>query len=216
MKFGTWTPSAREMVVSKNAKLFKRSGSIFLHIPKTAGVSVFKSVYGVDSLGHVPLIEYERYLGKESLDALYKFTFVRNPFTRLNSAYTYLAAGGRGRKSDLENQLKVNKYKDFEAFVHGILEDSDLQQIEHLIPQYEWLIDSENRIRLDLVCKMENLAENFRMVEKAIKVKSPLRHLNKSTSSKDVKLEEIYTSEMVDVVRTIYKRDLVEFNYDSY
>ena len=71
---------------------FYESKTIFIHIPKTAGISIIKSVYGDVTLGgHRSMYFYSRIfnLNKEKY---FSFCFVRNPFDRLYSSYKFYRA----------------------------------------------------------------------------------------------------------------------------
>ena len=103
---------------------------LFIHIPKAAGVSVHKTLFGIDSPGHhlTASIHKSRFSKKE-WDQTFKFTFVRNPYSRLYSAYNYLSQGGRRRDLDKEYQCKLNTYESFDAFVINGLEKSVNEKI---------------------------------------------------------------------------------------
>ncbi len=68
---------------------------IFVHIPKTAGISVSVSLLG-ESIGNMSAMYYRALFGKEDFRLYFKFAFVRNPFTRLISAFEFLKKGGGG------------------------------------------------------------------------------------------------------------------------
>jgi hypothetical protein len=65
---------------------------IFIHIPKTAGTSVARTLFGQGSR-HVPYFEYEKVNGRK-FNRYFKFAFVRNSWDRLVSTYFFLKKGG--------------------------------------------------------------------------------------------------------------------------
>lgn len=80
-----WLPGEREL------------GVIFTHIPKSAGTSIVDSLFGLKSR-HAPILRYAAYDEQKFSDS-FKFTFVRNPWSRIHSAYHYLhRAVGKGDK----------------------------------------------------------------------------------------------------------------------
>src|SRR3954465_5712000 len=66
---------------------------IFIHIPKTAGVSISKSLFG-NYTDHANIDWYLKHYEKRTVEQYYKVAFVRNPWDRLYSAYVFLRQGG--------------------------------------------------------------------------------------------------------------------------
>ncbi len=73
---------------------FYKTKTIFIHIPKTAGVSLLKAVYGDVSLEGHRSFYFNRIALKIKNEEYFSFAFVRNPFDRLHSTYLYLRKGG--------------------------------------------------------------------------------------------------------------------------
>ncbi len=69
-------------------------GCIFIHIPKCAGVSVCQSLFGNLGPGHLTLRQHQEVLDSRTFDSMFKFSFVRNPWDRLVSAFYFLKQGG--------------------------------------------------------------------------------------------------------------------------
>ncbi|WP_448570995.1 sulfotransferase family 2 domain-containing protein [Trichothermofontia sp.] len=98
-------------------KPFDDHRCIFFHIPKAAGISVAKSLFGSLGGGHVTAQRVVIIFSQHEFESYFKFTFVRNPWDRLLSAYNYIKAGGLlnvDRKWAVEN---IVPYKTFESFV---------------------------------------------------------------------------------------------------
>lgn len=97
---------------------------VFIHIPKCGGTSIEQSLIraggyesfppeelllyknrkpwkGPPSVGHLAANQYvsKGYLARSDWDNSFKFTVVRNPFSRLVSAYNYRGVSWRARNS---------------------------------------------------------------------------------------------------------------------
>ena len=75
-------------------KPFDQCGCIFIHIPKCAGVSVSKALFGNLAGGHSRVVDYQLVFNSNEYSNYFKFTFVRNPWDRLVSAFFFLKKGG--------------------------------------------------------------------------------------------------------------------------
>ena len=108
--------------------IFRNHNAIFFHVGKTAGNSVErmlvpvafhptksipKLLYGWDPkeriyLQHASCATVRRLVGEAVFDACFKFTVVRNPYTRILSVYSY------------NFRRKERRFKKFKAYVHAL------------------------------------------------------------------------------------------------
>ena len=96
---------------------FDRTRSIFVHIPKAGGVSVAISLYGNRAGSHTSVSGYQLVFSAAEFQSYFKFTFVRNPWDRLYSAYRFLSAGGMNDLDRSWSEKHLAGVEDFEAFV---------------------------------------------------------------------------------------------------
>jgi len=189
---------------------FYSTRTIFIHIPKTAGVSLVKSIFGHVTLeGHRSVSFYKQVFGTRYSD-FFTFTIVRNPWDRLYSAYKFLQKGGINIHDKNAFETHLSTYKDFEDFVLKGLNEKIIWEIMHLIPQYEFVCDKNGKIIVDYVGKFENLKESVDEINDILKLDFELKHHNK-TDNKDYK--DIYTTEMIEKVHQIYQKDIDIFEY---
>ena len=95
---------------------FSEKKQIFIHIPKTAGISVVKAFFrDVNLEGHRSVYFYKQVFGKD-LSEYFIFTFVRNPWDRLYSAYKFLQKGGINIHDKNAFDMYLSEYNDFEDF----------------------------------------------------------------------------------------------------
>jgi len=189
---------------------FNKRKIIFIHIPKTAGISLVKSIFGDVTLeGHRSVSFYKQVFGNRYSD-FFTFTIVRNPWDRLYSAYKFLEKGGMNihDKNAFETHLSI--YRDFEDFVLNGLNKKITLEIMHLIPQHEFVCDKNGKIIVDHIGRFENLNKSIEKINDILKSDFKLEHHNK-TDKKDYK--DIYTTKMIEKVHQIYQKDIDIFEY---
>ena len=189
---------------------FNNKKIIFIHIPKTAGISLVKSIFGDVTLeGHRSVSFYKQVFGSRYSD-FFTFTIVRNPWDRLYSAYKFLEKGGMNihDKNAFETHLSI--YRDFEDFVLNGLNEKIIWKITHLIPQHEFVCDKNGKIIVDHIGRFENLNKSIEKINDILKSDFKLEHHNK-TDKKDYK--DIYTTKMIEKVHQIYQKDIDIFEY---
>ena len=189
---------------------FYKSKTIFIHIPKTAGVSLLKAIYGDVTLeGHRSFYFNSIALNIKG-EKYFSFTFVRNPFDRLYSTYMFLKKGGMNHHDRLAFETHLSKFKDFKDFVLNGLDNKLIFQVTHLIPQHDYLCDERGRILVDFIGRFEKLEDDINLLSKELKKDIRLNHHNYS-NKKDYR--EVYTKEMIEKVYQIYQKDIDIFEY---
>lgn len=191
---------------------FKRKRIIFIHIPKAAGLSLYNALFNKDSFGHKTIRRYEDLMTPNEFDKCYKFTFVRNPYDRIHSAFYYLKAEGRGRPIDIDYSNELRNVATFEEFILDWLNVDNLYKMEHFSPQTFYLKDIKNEINFDFIGKFENIENDFRVVAKVLKVDEELSFLNKGKSIRS-SFEDEYSKQMINVVNELYHEDFEFLGY---
>ncbi len=186
---------------------------IFVHIPKTAGISVSVSLLG-KSIGNMSALYDQVLFGKKDFASYFKFSFVRNPFTRLISAYEYLKTGGGGA-SDVTNCQAVIHSTSLEDFVLNYLTPSTTKSNRYFRSQHQFVCDSANKILIDYVGRFETIDENYEFIRHKIRVGKPLQKLNITHTQKQ-SVKEYYANEaVVNKVISTYKKDFELFGYSK-
>ncbi len=171
--------------------LFIKKKCVFFHIPKTAGISISNSLFGDIKWGHRSVNFYKSHYGEKVFNSLYKFCFVRNPYDRLFSAYTFLKEGGVNNQ-DLEfSNSYLEEFASFDEFVLKGLEKEEIMNWVHFKPQYTFVCDENDNIVMDFIGKMENLKADFNTVCKHLNIESELQKLNMSSAKKNEFSEEV-------------------------
>lgn len=227
---------------------------VFVHIPKAAGQSVEKVFVeragltweqraplllrpndnpklGPPRLAHLTASEYVSlgYLSQAQYDALFSFSFVRNPWDRLVSEYNY------------RRQHKDAKYLcDFKTFLFNNFPtpaDDDYSRAKdyyrHVIPQADFLYDEHDNCLVDFIGRFESLQSDFDIVCQNLNLGSlTLPHFNKtqprgmraklkrllpSSSTKKPQRKhysDYYDLESKEYVAGLYRRDIELLNYE--
>jgi hypothetical protein len=219
---------------------------IFVHIPKAAGRSV--EMYfmnrlnldrddethrqqmllndnddparGTEKLSHLSASEYVDcgYISQQDFDNYFKFSFVRNPWSRLVSEYRY------------RNFLSHKSFKDF--VMHKLPKPGWDDKYRHVMPQSDMLYDNNGHLLVDFVGKFENLQRDFDQVciqlgfndsrlphinssdKKSRELRRKARnifHRNKESSLR--RYNEFYDEETRGYVAELYQADIKNFNY---
>jgi len=200
---------------------------VFVHVPKTGGLSVAAALRGVCE--PLRLLEGENYwvdvhgtarhyikrLGKPTWDRYFTFSFVRNPFDRLVSAFTYMAAGGNNPHDKALSERYLAPFQgDFGAFVREFIAADGHKRLFHFYPQTDFLCNSKGRLQVDEVRKFEDLQAGFDDICGRIGLpRYPLGHVNPTQSRSSRDYASYYDEEMRAIVEDKYRRDLKQFGY---
>ena len=190
---------------------FLKTQSIFVHITKTAGTSVAQSLYGQLPY-HYTSAQYRVIFGKRRFKDFYKFAFVRNPWDRLYSAYSYLKSGGWDKHDQAWADENIGGINSFNEFVLDWLNESKIHSHLHFKPQFEFLYDHKGNLLIDDLGYFETLEEDFRRLKKRVPGSKALQHKN-PTTRKINSYADTYTEEAKRKVEQLYKKDIETFGY---
>ena len=222
---------------------------IFIHIPKSAGQSIehlFLKLHGLtwksrsqlllrenkipdmgpSRLAHRYANEYIKhgYVNQENYEKYYKFSFVRNPWSRLVSEYKY--------------RNHQNKFSFKEFVLHNLPEQGMSDEYRHIVPQYDFLYSDNGHLMVNFIGKFETLQEDFNIVAKNLNLPianlpiANLPHINKSHQSgvkgrlhkiitqlkstnkpSSSNYREYYSDDLRKTVSKMYEKDIDIFKY---
>ncbi len=190
---------------SYNQKFAQSPDMVFIWIPKTAGQSVFNFLnqeLGMEKLktgnhalsfpnkgsvtfGHLHYLSLLEFgiVSEDFHNRAFKFSFVRNPYSRVASLYNYLT------RRDLIDGQCFDRFLD-SVFLRppvGLYNRIGLSQTN---PQTDWLMGDAGAFLVDMIFKVEDL-DGF------------ASYFEKQHSLKFVKLERLNASEQVITVDAI-------------
>lgn len=190
-------------------------GIFYNRVPKAANSSVISSIASMKYARDVPskeakkLFRYPSQLSNKEMlkfDSLYKFTFVRNPFSRTLSAYL-----------DKVERKAVRSAKDtsFEDFLQ-YLQAGGLYANAHWAPQSSILLIPPTAF--DFIGHIESLDRDLTTVLQRIQSSSTeldIKSVLSNATGADNKLQKYYTPDSVDIVRALYRQDFEILGYDD-
>ena len=152
----------------------------------------------------------------------FKFTFVRNPFSRLVSCYN-----DRVVLKDMGSYETCYHFKDypieippnisFSDFVHRVVDIPDYLADRHFKPQ-SYSIFRNNTITPDFIGKLESLSEDWKKLANMFELQDTIESLNRGTmksSQKKLDFRTFYDSQLVAMVYEKYKQDIERFGYQK-
>ncbi len=195
-----------------------------MHIPKTAGASIEKSLSELDETEDVSLmmqLKRERYIARtlsDNIDYLY-FMFVRNPYDRLVSVYRHsMRKRRRFPRLDFTNWLIA-----IEDFFKNKVDDGRLSTFDKRHARSQSLyIPEEGSMYFGttmktkpsnmVVGKFENLSDEYSNITKKIGKTLTLPHEDWGSKNK-VDINEYYTDHAREIVATLFSKDFNKFDY---
>lgn len=144
---------------------------------------------------HSKLIDYQKALGNELLENLFKFTTVRNPWDRMISSYF---SPHRGDVTWNKDQFKRLIFKVEPITSYLSLEHSD----DHTLPSFG---------NVDYFIRYENLSEDFNKACDCIGI--PRKLLATRNKSQRQPYEYYYDDELIELVHNRFSDEIEYFNY---
>lgn len=190
----------------------------------------------VDNESYVKDIKYKhtiRKLGKyryfyshqdiniEIMNNFFKFIFVRNPYTRLLSAYLYLKRKISETDNNTINMLTENPeyFTDFNIFVKNYKNVNNISFFHAFIPQFEHIIDFSNNCNFQFIGKTEQLNNDLIDIFTFLNIKNIANIFfnNKNNESEYEKnITQYYNEETFYFVNEFFKKDFEIFSYEKY
>ena len=192
---------------------------VFFHIGKTAGYSIEQSilpssrdyrVYDNDlvyGLRDGVMTQHARpsYVLKlrPDISEYFWFTFVRNPWDRMVSAYCYLKPHNDTMHGSFKNWLK--------SIEKGNRSGKGFPEGSHYHSQSSYFLDDRP---MNFTGRFENISDDWNALCKLLGIESELKNQNKSKFREKKHYSEFYDKESVGIVADLYKEDIERFAYE--
>lgn len=228
----------RKLVLNRLA-ISHKSKYGFFRIPKCANSTIVKNLvyydpnldyYDVDDSNEKPVSEqFKKKFDNTSLRTLlmlrfpkdyYLFTFVRNPYSRVLSAYLDKIVNRTNEKSydpvrKFIRNVSKNNELNFEGFIE-YLENKGLYQNPHWLPQTSML--PVKKEKLNFIGKVENINNDLpKLIDNIFGANTFKEEKQKNSGRTGAVnlIEKYYTKELAKRVYNLYRKDFEAFNYSK-
>lgn len=221
----TFTKINSEKLVSHKYKFS------YICVPKVATRSLLTALfrepkhdYGAELF---KITSFELFKKIPNFESYFKFSFVRNPFSRVVSCYLNKI---ENPKEDTIN-LILNKFEGldpnmpFDKFVEflGTEEGCDSNSDRHWLSQSEFLKNDKGEIFVDFIGRLENIDSDLQVLSTKLNVpeiKIPIINTrfkwngDKSDISDQYYYRKYYTDKTRKIIENRYEEDLNRFGYE--
>jgi len=205
---------------------------IFIHIPKTGGISVERTIH--EALGggdvvkfnelikipprptiktckglqiHSTMKDYRRYY-ENSLSEFYKFSIIRNPWRRMVSHYEYIVNPTWNKRIHEKNSMEFSTFVQLwkTKMIGYSMKDG-----------YKTFLDDGRGTQLNQIIKLENINEDLPSIGIDIDLEIKEVLYTNSTAQKYKIYEnwrDYYNPGLRDRVYDIFKEDIEKYNYE--
>lgn len=224
-----------------NTNISLRNRYAYFAVDKVANSSIKNALFSIEyaPVGKKPVTLYDERsspllspyqlpddLVREVLNSgnFFRFSFVRNPYSRLLSCYLdrILTASSKPRRqlnAYMQRRREPIDNVSFKQFIRNICEQQSIQQNSH------WRVQADDilfdLVDFDFIGKFESLWSDMAVASQRIwgEVRPEMANhgVNKSPQATNAgdKLRQYYDRELAEMVADRYRRDFEAFGYDT-
>ena len=179
---------------------------VFIHIPKAAGSSIYKSLQPdiIRYTKHCTALFIKNDLSDNEWDRLYKVTWIRNPWQRVVSLWKYTKKVG----------LPQHSINDFKVWLFDPKVDYHCQDEPYNrspLTALTYVSDLEGNIIVDFIGRLEYINEDVEKLNKELNKNFRVLHENNRNLGKNYK--EYYDDESSEYIADKSKWEIEKFGY---
>ncbi len=168
-------------------------------------VSRFENKYQTGGLQHLLAWQVREQVGRDIFRAYYKFAFVRNPWDRIVSQFSYMQ-----QRPDLMDYLGMTSDTEFKTYLELIR----LKEHVQWMPQVRFLLDHDGSVLVDRIGRLESFDEDCAQIFTALglPIDQLPGHVNRS---KRQAFHTYYSDdEAIEAVADIFSEDISFLGYE--
>ncbi len=193
-------------------KAYDDNKCIFIHIPKCGGISVGRALFNHYDGNHMNALTYQLAFSRSRYESYFKFSFVRNPWMRVASAYHYLRQFPMTQRDRIWAQANLPAYATLDDFVLGWITPQNVLTWEHFKPQHRFICSPSGQLKVDFVGRFERLEKDFAYVARRLGRNVALGHHNKTLRG-NYDYRNQFSVAAIERIANVYRRDIELFNY---
>ncbi|GCE90822.1 hypothetical protein MSKU15_2423 [Komagataeibacter diospyri] len=184
----------------KRADRVRACGVLFIHVPKNAGTSVARALYGMD-LGHETIRYFQRRM--PDLTGFPSFAILRDPVRRFMSAYRYACAGGSDTRHVAQGfRPTYMAFNGIDDALDHIAHVRSLYDMDHIFrPQTWYLTDAYGQVAVDRLFMLDDMSRIQDFVRNY--TSAPIGHVNAGGRDRS----EMPNADQIARIRQIYRQD---------
>lgn len=196
---------------------------IFIHIPKCGGTSIedviwpdtrkvsdlwmgniskYYNKYQTGGMQHLLAFYIRNEVGADVFDRYFKFTLVRNPWDKTISQYHHMRS-----RQDLREYIGMSKGDTLKKYLELIQKKNHVQW-EH---QYKFIYNDMGDVIVDCIGRFENYVNDVNKILSIIGLAG--KTIPHKMKSHHKPYHEYYDDESVEIVRSLYEKDIKIFGY---
>jgi hypothetical protein len=175
-----------------------KHNAVMIHIPRTGGMSRRRVIKGVPG-GHATAADYVKRLGLDKFESMFSFSFVRNPWDREVSNYTWL----RRKRKHLADRLSFHEWcKDWLDLWPWLKR-----------PQIDFLT-LDGTIVVNRIARFEAIGKEWQDIARRIGIRTLLLpHYHNRVDGRE-HYSTYYDDECRDLIATRYATDILTWGYE--
>ena len=188
-----------------------------------ADIKHMKDKHTIRKFGKYRYFYSHQNCNKEYMNNYFKFTFVRNPYSKLLSAYMYLKRRMENDNNTIRG-LKDNPdyYIDFKNFVKNYKNVNNISFYHAFIPQYEHILDFSLNSNFQYIGKIENFNDELINIFSLLGLKE-LKCIDKifngekrNETNYEKNVTEYFDEHIFSFVNHFFEKDFESFGYKKY